>query len=180
VDRNDPCVTAFLQGVEERSHERFRKLRSEKQVVRNAAADRLNLLSSWGGSSLDRPGREIHYSLVAYLEFVQPADFNLAGRLAGEDHATDDNGTPISVLPKDQSITVVLEHFKYVEYGDYTSDGSVSISSGTIQARVGDLVRLSCGEYRTAATEKEDFYRQGVVMALAFEPLAAYTLEPMK
>src|SRR5262249_34904154 len=75
-------VKAFFSVAGERSHETFLKLAADKPVVRNDAAERADLLASWGNSFGNRPGTETAHSLSAYLQFKKPGEFNLAGRLA--------------------------------------------------------------------------------------------------
>jgi hypothetical protein len=108
----------------ERTDAYFLKRDAGRPVVRNDAADRLELRAAWGG---------------AYLEFTAADTFNLVGRLAGMEPVGP--GVPFRVRPRDRPVTTLLEVAGYVESaGGSRLHGDSWARRGTLEARVGDRV----------------------------------------
>lgn len=180
-------VRSFFRVASEREHEQFLKRAAAEPVVRNEAADWLDLLASWGMSFGNRPGTAMSHSLTAYLEFKKLGEFNLVGGLA-EPNADTGEGTSLRVVPKDQPVTVLLEYFYYGEHaggehaGQRTVSKSGAVGSGTIEARVGDRVVVGCGDYSTPGLEELEQvqYRPGVVVVRPLGAVEPYTPEQEK
>ena len=187
-DVTDRPEASFFKVAGYRRHEDNMKRNSAKPVVRNDAADMLELLASWGDSTVNRSLTRLSNGLTAYLEFKRPGQFDLAGRLADQRDKADmpkAPETPIHVLPKDQSVTVLLEYVECAEHQGQlgktlhvTSSGN--FPPGTIEARVGDRVVLGCGGYWTPANEKQEGYRLGLVEIKKFAAVEPYTPETKK
>ena len=152
---------------------------SETPVIRNDATDQLHMLTSWGRSEALHANIEYKHELTAYLEFKQPGEFNLAARMADTDKNTAGDGVAIRVLKNDRPVTVSLNYAKYCE--EYISKtislGSIIIPSGTIEARVGDRVVLSCGQYKTLVKEGQKAYQLGVIFTQPFKAVEPYSPE---
>lgn len=175
-DKDDSSVKAFFSVANENTHERHMERAAAKPVVRNEAADRLQLMASWGSSTVNRSLTKTSHTLTAYLEFTKSGEFNLGGRLADADEKTGDAGTAFRVVPKDKPVTVVLQSIWPYRRG-YTSHGSVGC--GTLVVRIGDRVLIGCGGYSTG-TESEEAYRLGVVVVRPFKGIENYTPEGKK
>lgn len=176
-DKEDPAVKAYFSVANENIHERYMKLAATtRPVVRTEAADQLQLLASWGSTSVNRSLTENHHWLTAYLEFTKIGEFNLAGRLVDAEGKAEDAGSAFCVVPKDEPVTATLESIWPYRRG-YTSSGY--IGCGTLEVRIGDRVLIGCGEYTTGA-KRVDGYRSGVVVVRPFKALELYTPEEKK
>jgi hypothetical protein len=181
VDKNERNVAAFFTVAGMWSHDRYIKRGADSPVVRNDAAERLDLLASWEHSVSSVSGRRTSHSFGAYLEFKKPGEYNLAGRLADAEETTTDNGTPIRVLPKSQPVTVLLQHILYTDYpGKAKVMESGELPAGTIEARVGDRVELACRGYPTTAVQPHEAHRQGVVTIKPLRTVPPYSPEAAK
>jgi hypothetical protein len=179
--KDEPHVKAFFSVAGDAKHETYLKLAAPKPVVTNDTGGRLDLLASWHSSFGDRPGISVHHSLTGYLEFKQPGEFNLAGRLQDADEKAAGDGVPYRVVAKDQPITVVLEYFSHTEHtGKSRFHMSNYVKPGTVEVRVGDRALVGCGGYVTPAKPvggKEE-ERQGVVVIRPFTNVEPYRPEP--
>lgn len=168
VGDDDPVFAV----VGEDTDARYRKAAQDPSPVRNAAAG-LELVAGWVGSFGNRPGTATHHSLGAYLEFVAPGTLNLGGRLAAE--KTDDPGVPFRVVPADRPVTVMAD---WLDYAQHTGKSRSSMSSyaggGTLEARVGDRVRVNAGDYVTPGLTPADPAKSGVVEARPFRDAPHY------
>ncbi len=180
VDKTDSSVTWKFGAARQNRHEDYLNHRSAKPVVTNEVPEMLDLLASWGSSVTTRSGIRID-SVLAYLEFKRPGEFKLAGRPADSHEKAKGGGVPIRVLPKAQPVTVLLQCVCFKE-NIKTDDVTMAynVPAGTIEARVGDRVVLSCGTYRTPAHERQGDYRPGVVVTKPFKTIDSYTLETKK
>lgn len=180
ADMKDQSVVAFFAVANESPHDSYLKRVAEKQVVKNEAADRLDLLASWGISVGNRPGTATGHRLRAYLEFTQPGSFNIAGRLADAGANHDQPGTPLRVVTKEEPVTAVVEAIRCVEHtGESTYHTTNSIPSGTLEVRVGDRIVVDCGSYSTPGLAPVE-YRPAVVSILPFKARGAYRPEAKK
>jgi hypothetical protein len=195
LDEKDRRVKSFFSVVDRgRRHETIMKQAAEKAVVRNDGGDWLDLLASWGDSLPNHVmGGPTRHDLSAYLQFKRPGEFNLAGRLVnpdqkradlstkrsdyaaphepiGEAQGKPDDGVAFRVRPKNDPVTVVLDHI-------FRDGSSGAVPSGTIEVRVGDRVLMRCGEYSTAGDGKPHAYREGVLIVRPFKPVEPYFRE---
>lgn len=175
-DKDDSSVKAFFSVANENTHERHMERAAAKPVVRNEAADRLQLMASWGSSTVNRSLTKTSHTLTAYLEFTKSGEFNLGGRLADADEKTGDAGTAFRVVPKDKPVTVVLQSIWPYRRG-YTSHGSVGC--GTLVVRIGgsgsDRMRRVLHRYRVRRG-----ISTGVVVVRPFKGIENYTPEGKK
>lgn len=173
-----PEVRASFPTTEEEQHEKNLKRAAAKPLVRIDPEARVELQASWGQSLVNRPLTEVHHSLVAYLEFRKPGEFNLDGRLdkAGEPAVGD--GAPFRVVARDQPVTVLVG-WQWRREGAGTID---HFQPGTIEARVGDRALIGAGAYVTGATGdgKPEPYPPGVVVSRPFKNVEPYTELPRK
>jgi hypothetical protein len=168
-------TSSSFHVANQRRHEQYIQMGMEPRVVRNDAPDRLQVLACAWGATMDRSLTTTHHGLTAYLQFERGGTLNLGGRLLNN-AKNDQGGVPIHVVPTDQPVTVVMEHFHYKQHtGESTYGSSGSIPPGTIFARVGDRVVVNCGGYSTSAEDKPATHPLGVVEALTFHPKDAYS-----
>lgn len=194
VAADDRRVVSFLSVVGERQHERHLKQASKEPVVRNDAADWVDLLASWHRGMVSRlSSGPYHHDFTAYLEFRKTGEVSLSGRLADADEKGAAEGTSFRVRAKDKPVTVVIEHFGYKEYRGketpLTGGSSGHVSSGTLQVRVGDRLIVPCGGYETPANQHEvprvnqreaPPVRTGVITAGPFKNVEPFAPEPKK
>ncbi|MBN9518443.1 hypothetical protein J0H58_07980 [bacterium] len=129
-------------------------------------------------------------SIGAYLSIAAPGSFNLAARLSDESSgvpgrmslaarmASQAGGSlpscPFRVVPRDKPVTVLLADFRHNTHFDGGgSDGMPGwVEPGTVEARVGEMVVIDCGFFRTPPGSVPD--RSGVVEALPFRDVRSY------
>lgn len=171
----DRMLKAYFHVMSAWEREQYVKPAPDKPLVSNQAADWLTLHSGWGESFSSRSsfGPRSH-RLTAYLEFKQPGEFNVAGRLADGDKETTDDEASFRVVPRDKPVTVRLEHLYYFEGGW----GSARVEGGTIETRVGDRLMMRCGRYSLQASDATQGYRQGTILALPFSAVDPYPPNP--
>lgn len=164
----------FLTGGRWVQHDKLMKMAAEKPAVVNDAKE-LDLLASWATSSVFVLKTRASHSNTGYLQFTQPGEFNLVGRLAMD---KDDSGTSFRVAAKDKAVTVCLGHFTYAEHTEKEgATKSCEIASGTVEVRVGDRVVIECGQYVLPNPAKAEQLQSGVVVSRPFKAIPPYTPE---
>ena len=177
----EPHVRAFYSVAGESMHKRYMESRAVEPVVRNDAAEYVNLLSTWGSSIANRPGTATQHSLNAYLEFAGPGNINLAGRLTDAEEKMAGEGTAFRIRAKDEPITVGVEYAIYKEVtGPANFHSSAHVAFGTREVRVGDRLLLGVGGYSAPGIDHPKDFRPGAVVTRPFKPQESYAPEPGK
>ncbi len=178
--RVDPRETWYFPSDKEYfRHDVVMKSATKKAEVRLDVSiddeDSLTTLAVSASSSVNRPGDETHHGISAYLEFVKPRQFHLVGQIDRVDDALGSDQAMVRVVEGDRAISVMLQQFRYGTHdGIFKTGGSECIDGGTMEARAGDRIILSCGEYRTQGIDFPEKYRAGVVSVRAFKDIPAY------
>ena len=172
---------SFFSVMNRLDPEKHRNDRAKKPKIRNDAAEVLDILTSMGDSSINRPGTSTSHGVTALIAFKKPGEFNLAGRLIEADNKAVGRGVSMRVCPKNAAVTVFLEYCSYSQYsGKFTSSSSGEIPAGTIEVRIGDRIVVPCGGYKTSGMDRPKVYRPGAVLLRPFKPMPHYSLKRKK